>query len=333
MITNNYYRWIGAFQRYANTNSNALNVGLIDTSGTNINMFFSYSSAYTSQSIGMDGHVDLQVGNGTGEFAKTDYTLANNITSNFGTPTVSFSSSVANNKLTRTITWTAENTSGSDQTIRQVGVIKKIHATNTAATNDVLIAEFALENPVTVGAGETATVTVNWIDECTESTITDNYYKWIGGVGKYAATTGGAVDIGITAIDGNSLSVYFNAGNSSAAYNCSLNGNYGFQFGGGDGTLSPSDYTLANQLENISVIDTLFFDYGTSDGKVKRTFSIAISNVDTVEKTIKQIGITKKLSASTSVSKDVLMAEFNLTEPITLKARERATITVDWTDS
>ena len=172
MITNNYRKWIGAQDMFGNRDYDSgygAYLGLIDTSGAAIPMALKHGNKNASYnfSLGSDSTklVDCQLGSGTGEFSPDDYTLANNVTSSFGTTTYTFSYEVSNNKLKRTMTFTRQNTSNSAVTVRQIGVIKVIKKVSSSGNwGNILIGEFNIE-PVTVSSGETVTITVHFDDQ------------------------------------------------------------------------------------------------------------------------------------------------------------------------
>ena len=149
-------------------------MGVVDTTGEITPMLFKQANTMASYnfSLGSDGMtggfniVDCQLGSGTGAFSKDDYTLANDVTSSFGATTYTFSYSTTNHKLVRTMTFTRQNTSNSSVTVRQIGIIKVLKQldSNSGDWANVLIAEFDI-TPVTVAAGETVTITVDWEDE------------------------------------------------------------------------------------------------------------------------------------------------------------------------
>ena len=172
MITNNYRKWIGAQDMFGNRDYDSgygAYLGLIDTSGAAITMALKHGNKNASYnfSLGSDSTklVDCQLGSGTGDFDPDDYTLANNVTSSFGTTTYTFSYEVSDNKLKRTMTFTRQNTSNSSVTVRQIGVIKVIKKVSSSGNwGNVLIGEFNIE-PVTFAAGETVTITVHFDDQ------------------------------------------------------------------------------------------------------------------------------------------------------------------------
>ena len=169
MILNNYFKWQGAQEMYGNRNfgsSTGEKMGVVDTTGAITPMLFKYANTRASYNFSLGTQVDCQLGSGTGDFDPDDYTLANDVTSSFGTTTYTFAYEVANHKLKRTMTFVRTNTSESSVTVKQIGVIKilKQKDSNSGDWANVLIAEFNI-TPVTVAAGETVTITVHFDDQ------------------------------------------------------------------------------------------------------------------------------------------------------------------------
>ena len=177
MILNNYYKWLGAQEFFGDRSfdsTTGAKVGVVDITGEITPMLFDHANQIAAYnfSLGSDTMtgefqlVECQLGTGTGDFDPDDYTLANDVSSNFTGTGYSFSYSVANHKLSRVMTFTRTNASENAITIKQVGILKVLKQKDTSSGDwtRALIAEFNI-TPVTVPAGSTVTITVNFDEQ------------------------------------------------------------------------------------------------------------------------------------------------------------------------
>ena len=115
--------------------------------------------------------LSMRVGTGTTEVDEEDYCLDTDVTSSFSQIALSVQPSVsADGHQVVTISWTGTNTTSNNITIKEIGLVKSLpmFISNTIATSqldsvsyeNILIARHILEEPVTINAGDSGTITV-----------------------------------------------------------------------------------------------------------------------------------------------------------------------------
>ena len=115
--------------------------------------------------------LSVRVGTGTTEVDEEDYCLDTDVTSSFSQIALSVQPSVsADGHQVVTISWTGTNTTSNNITIKEIGLVKSLpmFISNTIATSqldsvsyeNILIARHILEEPVTINAGDSGTITV-----------------------------------------------------------------------------------------------------------------------------------------------------------------------------
>lgn len=111
------------------------------------------------------------VGTGTTEVSESDYCLANDVTSSFVTTVSNFNAGVTDDGHFFVVaTWNGTNNTANDITLTEIGLVKVFnmyHLANVATSGigntgeyNILLARHILEEPVTIGAGNTGTITV-----------------------------------------------------------------------------------------------------------------------------------------------------------------------------
>lgn len=162
MILYNYWRWLGAIQKYAHTSEPGnKNVGLVDTSGNTITLYMD-QSGYSSQNAKFDLNLFARIGNSEAAPTESDYSLANDITNSIANLSVNIAYEV-NDQLKKTITINGKNGTNNEITITQIGIGKGVKA-NGGIDKSILVAIAVLNNPVTVPAGNDFTITFEWTE-------------------------------------------------------------------------------------------------------------------------------------------------------------------------
>lgn len=169
MVLQNYWAWKKIVEQTMSTGSVSAS-GMKAIDGTSpINVYTGYvqscallfSTVYGAGTYA--GHKTyILLGSGTTEPAATDYSLETDESANFtitGTNTTNYDSG----SLQILFALTATNTSASDITISEIGVMKQIQrASNTDQANQVLLTRDVLNTPITFAAGETKTINYVW---------------------------------------------------------------------------------------------------------------------------------------------------------------------------
>ena len=170
MILNNYYKWLGANQRYSiQADATSQDVGLKAIDGENALMLcgnpYGNNSSWwgaLAQTRSID-NCALCIGTGENTYESGDYCLVNDITANLSGVQYTKGYSYDNN-FTRLFTITFTNSTSSEITVTEIG-IKKVIYSDPTRYKDVMMAIIQLDDPISVPVGATATVAVTWIDE------------------------------------------------------------------------------------------------------------------------------------------------------------------------
>lgn len=160
MFTKNFLYWTSTntlstsiFKTFANTSQNAGNVG-----GLLTNYNHNTSSYYANATAG--SYVDVGFGNTPP--TSDDYKLEDSNACD--TPTLTFISngypSINTYPYVRNVTTTYANNSGSDVTIKEIGLVSKSGTANSKQ-NNMLITRTVLDTPIVVPNGSQIAVTVS----------------------------------------------------------------------------------------------------------------------------------------------------------------------------
>ena len=115
--------------------------------------------------------LSFRIGTGTTAVESDDYCLDTDVTSSFISTTSNVNMGVSEDgHLTLVVTWSGTNNTANDIVVSEFGVVKTLpmflSATvgtsqlNSVTNKDFLIGRMILPNPVTIGAGNTGTITV-----------------------------------------------------------------------------------------------------------------------------------------------------------------------------
>ena len=194
MVLNNFWEWFRIVCKNTFYNNDGTNncygartsMKAIDwtSEGTQLPYLFGYNNypsfisssanqSYIEQGLRPTNIVSMRVGTGETAVDAYDYKLDTDVTSSFSNIGFSCNPAVsADGKVTFTVVWNGTNASGSDITIKEIGLIHQFalgalnaysynSLRNNAPLRNVMIARHILETPVTIAAGDTGSVNVN----------------------------------------------------------------------------------------------------------------------------------------------------------------------------
>lgn len=166
--------------------------------------------------------------------------------------------------------------------------------------------------------------------------ILSNYWKWLDGCFTIAAHRDAyAVDLGLIATDGTSHSIGLGYEGAEAITdtNRMMGADLGFNLGSVAGTITADMYAIDNDITTSFKDLTITYAGTATDEGLKRVFTLSARNKTANAVTINQVGITKHMkNVDTAISKNIMLAIFNLNEPLEVPANSNFTITVDWTE-
>ena len=172
MILNNYFyvKRKLSYTTYSDTSTRYEDVTAIDGQSHSVP-----TQGNTSQSGSLHQKINgnralrdklsVRVGTGDTDPTKNDYCLATDVTSSFSnTSTTVNIQQVTGDKLLTRLTFNGTNSSGSNITIKEVGIIKNYYV-NSSSTIDVLFTREVLAEPMVVTNGGGIVITVDWYEE------------------------------------------------------------------------------------------------------------------------------------------------------------------------
>lgn len=166
MILNNYWAWREACENASVVGDN-VTTNMTSTEGNkNILMscFRNSSSSYMEASatnFGFKRNSLYIISSSEASITPNDYVLSNVLTAT--NATYSIICNLVDGKLVYTANIAGSNQTGSEYTIRKVGIAKKIYIPTTY--QDVLMAVVELSEPITVPNGSGFSITVEMIEE------------------------------------------------------------------------------------------------------------------------------------------------------------------------
>lgn len=166
--------------------------------------------------------------------------------------------------------------------------------------------------------------------------ILSNYWKWLDGCFKIASHQDMyEVDLGLIATDGTPWAIGLGyAGESTVIdVNRLMGANLGFNLGSVASAITADMYAIDNDITSSFEDLTITYAGTATDEGLKRVFTLSARNKTANAVTINQVGITKSMkNANTNQNKNVMLAIFNLNEPLEVPANSNFSITVDWTE-
>lgn len=171
MILNNYFNFIGNTPRFSSDvggTSASAHIGLIDTSGASVPWQYSGGGTLDANPRIVNNFVQwreigVALSGDTSDPAASDYSVTDDITSDFTGLTVSVTSGADTGKATLTVTISGTNTSGAAVSIAQICLMKKVYTdAYENISKPVLFVKHKLDTPISVAAGESFTKTFAW---------------------------------------------------------------------------------------------------------------------------------------------------------------------------
>lgn len=181
MLLKNYWEWKKSLQGCTprlddgySLDDQSTTTNLKATDGTTIStLYIMFGGTYYATS-GVNNTFLLKnlspaVGNGETDPTLEDYALGNTTSSNFSSLALSFTFTSPETYKTRILfVISGTNSSGTDQVITEAGVLKKINTSSSASKNVLFIKE-KLATPITVPAGSSFRVEIEFADDSTIS--------------------------------------------------------------------------------------------------------------------------------------------------------------------
>lgn len=162
MLLDNYYKWRGGIQAYSHLNYGLRDIGLLDMDGNTCYVYFNTTKNSSFHSYAFDGTLGMRLGGIAGSISGSDYALTDDITSNFTIrATGSYNEySTQENKLVTYVRAMYYNSSDTDQTINQIGMIKSVVNSSSNTAKSVLFAKENLDSPIIVKNGENVVIVI-----------------------------------------------------------------------------------------------------------------------------------------------------------------------------
>lgn len=175
MILNNYWKWLYELRDGFSVSEQSL----VKTDTTIKNLSGNYIkivkranlNAYTIIPIiynfTLRNNLSIRVGSGTNAESADDYNLGDDKTAQISNYTNTINVSFTDNSLKAVISVSGVNNSETPITISEVGIVKTLGTgyNSSLETDNVLIARKLLTTPLTVGAGNSFSLTFEWIEQ------------------------------------------------------------------------------------------------------------------------------------------------------------------------
>jgi hypothetical protein len=171
MILNNYFNFIGNTPRFSadvGGTSASADIGLIDTNGDSVSWQYSGGGSLDANPRIVNNFVQwreigVALSADTSDPAASDYSVTDDITSDFTGFSVSVTSGADTGKATLTVTIGGTNASGAAVSIAQICLTKKVYTdAYNNAYKTVLFVKHKLDVPIELAAGESFTKTFAW---------------------------------------------------------------------------------------------------------------------------------------------------------------------------
>ncbi len=170
MVLKNYWRWLTAMQKIPFYDGSAVTyetIGVVDITGATPSIMTKTNNNASMMPPCAQNRVltncSLRLGNGTNTYSGDEYTLANDITSNFSNLQYSVGFE-ASDSAKRILTITGTNNTANDITITELGVVKTLYR-DANTSYQVLMAIVVLSSAVTVLAGDSFTIVAEWVEQ------------------------------------------------------------------------------------------------------------------------------------------------------------------------
>lgn len=170
MILKNYWKWLNAFTTIPIHGADNYRV-YVNIQGLD-GLYYSLgvSSISTTQLARAAANLNLhnltpRFGTGQSTITENDYCLANDITNSINDISIALIDSVTNG-VSRIFAIRGTNSTSSSITITQIGLVMPLRSTTDTPSPDynALFSVVTLNNPITVGAGDSFSISVEWTE-------------------------------------------------------------------------------------------------------------------------------------------------------------------------
>ena len=171
MVLNNYWKALDILKdaSYGSNANKSFGIKLID--GRNADIRYGVDVQYQMNCL--VGNIDLKndlmtarLGKGTGTIQPTDYALFDDVTSSFSDVQLSVASDATDEGYSSIYTVSGQNNTEAAITISEVGICKTFWISDQQPmyNQPAMFVKMLLENPITVPAGGTFQLNVQWLE-------------------------------------------------------------------------------------------------------------------------------------------------------------------------
>ena len=178
MVLGNYWRAMRILENTAGSGMVSADLGLTDITGTALGvidmaddgMNGSFREGAIANARLRTANMSIRLGKGTGDISADDYALFEDCTSDISSLLFSSSFNSTENGYSQVMIVTGTNNSGSELTITEAGICKTFQRfidsnSDRPQSNPVLLAKMLLENPITVPAGGSFRIILEWLEQ------------------------------------------------------------------------------------------------------------------------------------------------------------------------
>lgn len=169
MILSNYWK---SFNIITDFNTTKLkNYGQVNTNGGTLTRTWINAQNGVGNIRLRTDNLAVRLGKGVGNITAQDYALFDDCTANIGNLAFvsAFSSADTDEGFSQLITITGTNNSSSDITLTEVGITKtftvEVNIEGVTTSAPVMLAKMLLDNPITVRAGGSFRIVVEWKEQ------------------------------------------------------------------------------------------------------------------------------------------------------------------------
>lgn len=173
MILNNYWelRRLQQTNYLHHSSASALASTMKDTSGNGITFFASdYNDASNVEGVAknwdLTSNTSFKVGSSDVEGSASDYNLTSIISSGYTISDIAWNISMSGGAINKVISFNVTCSANDGFTIKEVGICKDIctRLLGSLQYATVMLARIILDSPITLTNGESATITLKWIE-------------------------------------------------------------------------------------------------------------------------------------------------------------------------
>lgn len=173
MILNNYreLRRLQQTNYLHHSSGDTLNSSMKDTSGDGITFYiYDFNDAGNVQNVSknwdLTSNTSFKVGSSDSEGSASDYALTSEISSGVTISNIAWNISTSGGEIRKVISFNVTCSANDGFTIKEVGICKdictRLHGSLQYAT--VMLVRTILDSPVTLANGESATITIEWVE-------------------------------------------------------------------------------------------------------------------------------------------------------------------------